>query len=102
MFRGENMQMVRAGAIRWFVLPRGRWACSPRFISRRPRPRYCSPSARLRHGGVAAVGDPSGIVAALLLLGNRVWPGIWLGAALANLAVASSPFAALAIGSGNT
>lgn len=54
-------------------------------------------------GYATAVWPPSGIaLAALLLLGNRVWPGIWLGAALANLTVASSPFAALAIGSGNT
>jgi diguanylate cyclase (GGDEF)-like protein len=54
-------------------------------------------------GYATAVWPPSGIaLAALLLLGPRVWPGIWLGAALANLTVASSPFAALAIGSGNT
>lgn len=54
-------------------------------------------------GYATAVWPPSGIaLAALLLLGNRVWPGIWLGATLVNLTVASSPFAALAIGSGNT
>jgi len=54
-------------------------------------------------GYATAVWPPSGIaLAALLLLGTREWPGIWLGAALVNLTVASSPFAALAIGSGNT
>jgi len=54
-------------------------------------------------GYATAVWPPSGIaLAALLLLGTRVWPGVWLGAALVNLTVASSPFAALAIGSGNT
>jgi len=54
-------------------------------------------------GYASAVWPPSGIaLAALLMLGPRVWPGIWLGAALANLTVASSPIAALAIGSGNT
>jgi len=54
-------------------------------------------------GYATAVWPPSGIaLAALLLLGNRVWPGLWLGAALVNLTVASSPVAAIAIGTGNT
>lgn len=54
-------------------------------------------------GYATALWPPAGIaLAALLLLGSRVWPGIWLGAALANLSVSSSLFAALAIGSGNT
>lgn len=54
-------------------------------------------------GYATAVWPPSGIaLAALLLLGNRVWPGVWLGATLVNLTVAYSPVAALAIGSGNT
>ena len=54
-------------------------------------------------GYATAVWPPSGIaLAALLLFGTRVWPGIWFGAALANLAVASSPLAALVISSGNT
>ena len=45
-------------------------------------------------GYATAVWPPSGIaLAALLLFGNRVWPGIWLGAALANLTVAFSPLA---------
>ena len=53
-------------------------------------------------GYATAVWPPSGIaLAALLLFGFRLWPGIWLGAALANLTVESSQFAALAIGSGN-
>jgi diguanylate cyclase (GGDEF)-like protein len=54
-------------------------------------------------GYATAVWPPSGIaVAALLLLGHRVWPGIWAGAALANLTVASSPTIALVIATGNT
>ena len=45
---------------------------------------------------------PSGLaLAAVLLLGQRVWPGVWLGAALANLTVQSSLVAALMIGTGN-
>jgi diguanylate cyclase (GGDEF)-like protein len=54
-------------------------------------------------GYATAVWPPAGIaLAAVLLLGRRVWPGIWVGAALANLTVSFSPFAACAIGSGNT
>jgi PAS domain S-box-containing protein len=54
-------------------------------------------------GYATAVWPPSGIaLAALLLLGQRVWPGIWVGAALANYTVNSSLFAAVLIGSGNT
>lgn len=54
-------------------------------------------------GYATAVWPPSGIaLAALLLLGRRAWPGIWLGAALANLTVSSSPLAAAVIGTGNT
>lgn len=54
-------------------------------------------------GYASAVWPPSGIaLAAAVMLGPRVWPGIWLGAALANLTIAFSPFAAVAIGCGNT
>ena len=54
-------------------------------------------------GYATAVWPPSGIaLAAILLLGNRVWLGIWLGAALVNLTVASSPIAAVTIATGNT
>jgi diguanylate cyclase (GGDEF)-like protein len=54
-------------------------------------------------GYATAVWPPSGIaLAAALLLGTRIWPGIWIGAALVNVAVESSFFSAVAIGSGNT
>lgn len=54
-------------------------------------------------GYATAVWPPSGIAfAAILLLGNRIWPGIWIGAAIVNLMVNSSIFAAVLIGSGNT
>ncbi|MGH8315005.1 MAG: MASE1 domain-containing protein, partial [Steroidobacterales bacterium] len=53
-------------------------------------------------GYATAVWPPSGLaVAVVLLAGNRMWPGVWLGAALANLAVQSSGLAAVLIGSGN-
>jgi integral membrane sensor domain MASE1 len=53
-------------------------------------------------GYATSVWPPSGLaLAAILLVGNRVWPGIWIGAALANLTVASSPVASILIGSGN-
>jgi diguanylate cyclase (GGDEF)-like protein len=54
-------------------------------------------------GYATAVWPPSGIaLAAALVLGNRIWPGIWLGAALVNLHVKSSALAAVFIGTGNT
>jgi len=54
-------------------------------------------------GYATAVWPPSGIALAIMLLfGGRLWPGIWLGAALANLSVASPLFAAIAAGTGNT
>ncbi len=37
-----------------------------------------------------------------MLLGNSIWPGIWVGAALANLTVESSIISAMLIGTGNT
>jgi PAS domain S-box-containing protein len=53
-------------------------------------------------GYATAVWPPSGLaVAAILLGGNRLWPGVWLGAALANLSVHDSGIAAVLIGTGN-
>src|SRR5258708_12597407 len=58
--------------------------------------------AAIPPGYATAVWPPSGIaLAALLLLGNRVLPGIWLGAALVNITVQSSPLAAALIPTGN-
>ena len=54
-------------------------------------------------GYATAVWPPSGIaLAAAVLLGARVWPGIWLGAALVNLTVEANWLAAAAIATGNT
>jgi diguanylate cyclase (GGDEF)-like protein len=54
-------------------------------------------------GYATAVWPPSGIaLAAVLLLGNRIWPGIWLGATLVIVTVESSLLAAVLIGTGNT
>ena len=54
-------------------------------------------------GYATAVWPPSGIAcAALLISGTRIWPGIWLGAALANYAVNGSAALAATIATGNT
>jgi diguanylate cyclase (GGDEF)-like protein len=54
-------------------------------------------------GYATAMWPSSGIgLAAILLFGNRIWPGIWIGAALVNVTVNSSVFAAVAIATGNT
>jgi diguanylate cyclase (GGDEF)-like protein/PAS domain S-box-containing protein len=55
------------------------------------------------HGNVTAVWPPSGIaLAALLLLGVRVWPAIAAGALIVNLSTAIPPLAATGIAAGNT
>ena len=52
---------------------------------------------------VTSVWPPSGIsIAAILLLGYRVWPGIFLGAFLVNITTAGSVLTCLGIATGNT
>lgn len=52
---------------------------------------------------VTAVWPPTGIaLAALLLWGYRVWPGIWIGAFVANAMSAEPPWTAVLIATGNT
>ncbi len=54
-------------------------------------------------GYATAVWPPSGLaLAALLLFGPRLWPGIWLGAAFTNFTIQGSPLLAVLIGTGNT
>jgi PAS domain S-box-containing protein len=54
-------------------------------------------------GYATAVWPPSGIaLAAVLIVGPRIWPGVWLGAAVANLTVQGSPLVAGTIACGNT
>ncbi|HEY8067714.1 MAG TPA: MASE1 domain-containing protein [Burkholderiales bacterium] len=54
-------------------------------------------------GYATAVWPPSGIaLAALLLWGVRAWPGVWLGALIANYSIDLSVPAALGIATGNT
>ncbi len=63
----------------------------------------CSLLLAVPPGYATAVWPPSGIaLAALLVAGTRLWPGIWLGAALTNLTVDGSPLLAVLIASGNT
>ena len=55
------------------------------------------------HPSATAVWPPAGIaLAAFLLYGNRVWPGIFLGAFLVNVTNAGSVATSLAIAFGNT
>jgi signal transduction histidine kinase len=54
-------------------------------------------------GYATAVWPSSGIaLAALLLGGSRLWPGVWIGAAAANFTIHFSPPVACAIATGNT
>ena len=55
------------------------------------------------HVSATAVWPPAGIaLAALLLLGYRVWPGIFLGAFLVNITTAGTVLTTLGIAIGNT
>lgn len=54
-------------------------------------------------GYATPVWPPSGIaLAVILMLGNRSWPAVWFGAAIANLGVESSFVSAILIATGNT
>src|ERR1041384_6926813 len=55
------------------------------------------------NASATAVWPPTGIaLAAALLLGYRVWPGIWLGAFLANITTAGTILTSIGIATGNT
>ncbi len=55
------------------------------------------------HPSATAVWPPTGIaLAALLVIGYRAWPGIFLGAFLANLTTAGTVWTSLGIATGNT
>ncbi|HEX6729579.1 MAG TPA: PAS domain S-box protein [Pyrinomonadaceae bacterium] len=55
------------------------------------------------HSSVSPIWPPTGIaIAAILLLGPRVWPGIFLGALLANSSAPAAIPAAIGIALGNT
>ena len=53
-------------------------------------------------GYATAIWPGSGIaVAALLLAGNRLWPGVWIGSVAANLTIEGSIFASAVIATGS-
>jgi diguanylate cyclase (GGDEF)-like protein/PAS domain S-box-containing protein len=55
------------------------------------------------HASATAVWPCTGIaLAAFLILGYRIWPGIWLGAFVLNLTTAGSAATSVAIATGNT
>jgi signal transduction histidine kinase len=68
---------------------------------------FCSGKLGLQlafvNASATAVWPPAGIaLAAVLLLGNRVWPGIWLGAFLVNVTTQGTIATSLGIATGNT
>jgi signal transduction histidine kinase/integral membrane sensor domain MASE1 len=55
------------------------------------------------HQSVSGFWPPSGIaLAAVLLLGERIWPAIYIGSFAVNLTTSHAPIASLVIASGNT
>src|ERR1051326_6052333 len=68
---------------------------------------FCSAKLGLKlaflNASATAVWPPTGIaLAVVLLLGYRVWPGIWLGAFLANATTAGTILTSMGIATGNT
>ena len=60
-------------------------------------------SLAIEHPSASTIWPPSGIaLAALLLCGDRVWPGVFLGAFLVNITTESDLATALGIASGST
>src|SRR5215468_3273503 len=60
-------------------------------------------SMALLHPSSSAVWPPSGIaLAAFVILGYRIWPGVALGALVVNISTAGSLWTSLAIAAGNT
>jgi signal transduction histidine kinase len=57
----------------------------------------------LVHGQVTPIWPPTGIaLVAMLILGRRVWPAVFLAALAVNLPIGPSPLGAAAIAAGNT
>ncbi len=55
------------------------------------------------HRSASPVWPPTGIaLAALLMFGYRLWPGVWLGAFLVNITTAGSALTTIGIAGGNT
>ena len=64
--------------------------------------KVCLPVA-IPPGYASAIWPPSGIaLAALLLGGTRLWPGVWIGSLAANLTVEGKLLASLVIATGST
>src|SRR5260221_11512870 len=84
----------RPASIQWMVSI----VCGVYFVADR-----MSHGLAIPPGYATPVWPPSGIaLAAILLLGGRVWPGVWFGAALVNLTVEGSFITAALVATGNT
>ena len=87
----------------WPLAGPGYWAANPLVAVAYSSIAALSLLLAIPPGYASAVWPPAGIaVAAWLAFGARIWPGILIGAAIANLGVMGTPvLVALAIGAGN-
>jgi len=87
----------------WPLAPPLYWAAIPLMALVYAGVAAVSLALAIPPGYASAVWPPAGIaLAAWLAFGGRIWPGILLGAAIANLGVIGTPVpVALAIGAGN-
>ncbi len=93
---------ARSGAL-WPLHRKGYWIAIPLVALAYSGVASVSLMLAIPPGYASAVWPPAGIaLAAWLAFGGRIWPGIFLGAALANLGVmGTTPVVAMAIGLGN-
>jgi len=87
----------------WPLAARGYWIAIPVVALAYAGVAAISLLLAIPPGYASAVWPPAGIaLAAWLAFGSRIWPGILIGAAAANLGViGTSPVVAMAIGAGN-
>jgi signal transduction histidine kinase/CheY-like chemotaxis protein len=100
--------MVRSGRLRASdAVGQRRWLAAPALAVALAAVYFAAAKIGLTlasvHVSATAVWPPTGIaIAAVLLGGHRVWPGIFLGAFLANLTTAGSVATVFGIAAGNT
>lgn len=91
------------GTLDGFQSPAARWAAGAGLAATYFIAAKLGLKIAFVHASATAVWPPAGIaLASLLILGYRFWPGIFLGAFLANVTTAGSPATSIGISIGNT
>jgi signal transduction histidine kinase len=99
----SSVPFVASDSRLWPLAPPAYWLAIPLITAAYAAVAAVSLAFAIPPGYASAIWPPAGIALfACLALGPRIWPGIVLGAAIANLGVIGTPMlAALLIGTGN-